>query len=113
MIGMKNNNKTLTDLFEVVKAIKVEFGGRFDNIDKKFDAIDKRSDSLKSELTEKMDEGFRHQGVLMEVMQDDIDTLVDGQEALHERIDGLQTTVSSIESKVEQLDMRLINVEVV
>jgi len=123
---------TLEKIGEGIEKLNQRFDGvdqrldgmdqRFDNIDKRFDAIDERFEGVDKRfegidkhfetLESKMDEGFRHQGVLLEAMQDDIDILVDGQEMLHERIDRLQGTVSEIGAKVESIDMRLLNVEV-
>ena len=93
-------------------AMEKRFDGvdeRFEGVDRQFEKIDKRFEGLET----KMDEGFRHQGVLLEVMQGDINTLVDGHEVLHERIDRLQGTVSGIEVKVDDIDMRLTGVEAV
>jgi hypothetical protein len=70
------NNKNLKD--EIVKAIKGEFNEHFKAIDRRF-----------NNMEAKMDDGFREQGVLMHVMQDDIETLIEGQEVLHQRIDRL------------------------
>ena len=84
MVSMENE-KALKD--EIVEAIDERLDARFEvfekKIERKFQAIDERFNTLET----KMDDGFRHQGVLIEKMQDDIDTLVDGQEMLHERID--------------------------
>jgi hypothetical protein len=116
---MQNNKKLVG---EIVEAIKVELeprfgeiGKKFETIDRRFEAIDQRFDAMDQRfdgMDKKMDEGFRQQGVLLEAMQDDINTLVDGQEILHGRIDRVQGTASRIESKVEDIDVRLTAVEV-
>lgn len=112
IIGMEDY-KTLKD--EIVEAMKAEFGGRFDAIDERFKVIDTRFDAMDrrfDSMDERMDEGFRHQGVLIEAMQDDIDTLVEGQEVLHQRIDRVQSSVLRLEAKVEKIDTRLTSVEI-
>lgn len=88
--------------------LKDEMDKRFEAMDGRFEAMDGRLEALEQTV----DKSFRGQGVLMEEIQDDVNVLIEGQEVLHERIDNLQTTASDIESKIEQLDMRLINVEI-
>ena len=114
MISMEKDT-TLKD--QIVDALN----GRFDSFEGKvMTVMDGQLRTFKVELKEEivgeirieMDKKFRAQGLLLEDMRDDIDTLVDGQEILHERIDRLQSTVSSIDEKVERLDVRLRSVEI-
>ena len=52
-------------------------------------------------------------GVLLETVDEKIIKLAEGQEALHEKTDDLRGVVSKVEEKIEQIDGRLICVEVV
>jgi predicted nucleic acid-binding Zn-ribbon protein len=76
--------------------------------DQIIEAMNKRFESLEK----KMDDGFQNQGLLLESIQNDIETLVDGQDMLHARIDRVQNTVFNIDEKVERLDARLTGVEI-
>jgi len=75
------------------------FEGRFDNLEGRFDklenqvgrnyeAIQKNSTDIK-----RLDESVRHNGVLIEKMQSDIDLIVEGSSAFHSRISRLEKAV--------------------
>jgi prefoldin subunit 5 len=92
-----------------------DIDGRFESIDKRLDKMDSRFEGMDKRfesLEKTVDEGFRGQGVLMEEIQDDIETLVEGQEILHARVDRVQGAISRVEAKVEDIDARLIGVEI-
>lgn len=81
MVNMIENELTLNAIIaamdEHLRSFKVEIKNEImAEVDKRFDLLER-----------KISEGFRQQGILMEAMQGDIDTLVDGQEIIQERID--------------------------
>ena len=56
---------------------------------------------------------IQRNSVLIEAVDDKIVILAEGQEALHEKTDHIRSTASSVEEKVDQIDARLICVEIV
>ena len=66
-----------------------------------------KNKNLKEEIIAAMDEGFRHHGVLLEEMRDNINILIDGQEILHGRVDRLDGRMNRIEAKVDRLEVEV------
>jgi hypothetical protein len=65
-----------------------------------------------SVLIDAVDDKVRHDGVLIEDIDDKIINLAEGQEASHEKLDHLRGAVSNLDVKVDQIDNRLIFVEI-
>ena len=55
----------------------------------------------------KNDIQFRGQGVLLEKMQGDIDTLVEGQEILAMRVDRLDGRMERVEDQLDRIDVKI------
>ena len=70
----------------VTNAVNGAEGRLRQELGKKTDALDA---SLRQELGKKFEEAKRHSGVLHEDVLRRIDLVVEGQQALHQRIDGL------------------------
>ena len=73
---------------------------QINNLDKKLSA---KIDGVKTGLEGRMDgleTQIRHNGVLIEKMQDDIDFLVEGHETLNARLTRVETSVTKIEETI-------------
>jgi hypothetical protein len=79
---------------DIIKEIDIRFGVAREEADVRFHAI-----------TEGINERFQEQGILLEKMQDDIGTLVDGQEILHENVDRLDQRVVAVETRLHCVEI--------
>ncbi len=58
-------------------------------------------------------DGVERNSVLLKAVHDNILKLVEGQEGLREKTDRMQNTLSAVEEKTEQIDARLLCVEII
>ena len=88
----KDDRQYFTKLF---KGLEGRFDGLEDQVGRNYEAIQKNSELIQknSELIQKNSDGIRHNGVLIEKMQSDIDLILEGNSSFHGRISRLEKVV--------------------
>jgi hypothetical protein len=81
----KDDKQYLTKLF---KGLEGRFDTLEDQVARNYVAIQKNSADIK-----RLDEGVRHNGVLIEKLQDNIDLILEGNSSFHGRISRLEKAV--------------------
>lgn len=95
MIAMEQKNNLKDEIVSAVVEHLVSFEERinekFEKIDEKFGKVDEKFLSIDGQL--------RKQGVILEDVQGKVQLLVEGQDAIHERIDKLEVRVTALEER--------------
>ena len=64
--------------FEAIDHRFEAIDGRFETIDRRFEAVNEKFEELQEELTERIEEGKRHSGILVEGLRHEVHLLAEG-----------------------------------